>query len=212
MRDIDKVGLERAILHQVEAGDSGLRMSGRELPLDQSPKLVEFLAGHLRNGLKDSQTRAARWPQDRLSAEVPATCQALLAGTLDLVTGSQRLATALHAAIGNDQRIARGALAVAVYHDAAAGGPDTERFVAMVKLDPSDVFRPEWRTDVGGMSYLSVSLLEDALPTLRERLQKCAFVRTAPAEPGRGGLPPAGARPAGTRRLGPVLHGGFPRR
>ena len=27
------------------------------------------------------------------------------------------------------------------------------------------------------MSYLSVSLLADALPTLRERLQKCAFIR-----------------------------------
>ena len=28
MREVEKVGLERAILHQVEAGASGLRMSG----------------------------------------------------------------------------------------------------------------------------------------------------------------------------------------
>ena len=178
MREVEKVGLERAILHQVEAGSSGLRMSGRELPLGDSPKLAEFVAGHIQNGLRDSQTRAAKWPAQVASAEVPATCQALLDGTLDLITSSQRLATALHGAIGDDQRIARGALAVAVYRDATASDLEAEHYVAMVKLDPSDVFRPEWRTDENGTSYLSVSELRDALPTLRERLQKCAFVRT----------------------------------
>src|SRR6266700_289959 len=177
MREVEKVELERAILHQVEAGSSGLRMSGRELPLSASPKLGEFLAGHIRNGLKDSQTRAAKWPPQVASAEVPATCQALLDGSLDLITASQRLATALQAAIGDDQRIARGALAVALYRDAAAGELEAEHYVALVKLDPSDVFRPEWHTDENGMRYLSVSELPDALPTLRERLQKCAFVR-----------------------------------
>ena len=178
MREIEKVGLERAILHQVDAGPSGLRISGRELPLDDSPKLAEFLAGHIRNGLKDSQTRAAKWPPQATSAEVPATCQALLEGRLDLIAASQRLATALHAAIGDDHRIARGALAVAIYRDAAVSDLSAEHFVALVKLDPSDVFRPQWHTDQDGTSYLSVSELPDALPTLRERLQKCAFVRT----------------------------------
>jgi len=88
VREIEKVGLERAILHQVDAGPSGLRISGRELPLDDSPKLAEFLAGHIRNGLKDSQTRAAKWPPQVTPAEVPATCQALLEGTLDLIAAS----------------------------------------------------------------------------------------------------------------------------
>ena len=158
-------------------------MSGRELPLGDSPKLAEFVAGHIQNGLRDSQTRAAKWPAQVASAEVPATCQALLDGTLDLITASQRLATALHGAIGDDRRIARGALAVALYRDATAGDLDAEHYVAMVKLDPSDVFRPEWHTDENGTSYLSVSELPDALPTLRERLQKCAFVqRRRPGE------------------------------
>jgi 37-kD nucleoid-associated bacterial protein len=181
MRDIEKVGLEGAILHQVEAGSAGLRMSSRELPLGDSPKLADFLAGHIQNGLRDSQTRAAKWSEAVSSAEVPATCQALLDGSLDLVTASQRLAAALHAAIGDDHRIARGALAVALYRD-AAGDLNAERFVAMVKLDPSDVFRPEWITDQDGAIYLSVSEMPDALPTLREKLQKCAFVRTGRPE------------------------------
>ena len=68
MREVEKVGLERAILHQVEAGTSGLRMSGRELPLGDSPKLAEFVAGHIQNGLRDSQTRAAKWPAQAASA------------------------------------------------------------------------------------------------------------------------------------------------
>src|SRR5262249_41454062 len=70
MREVEKVGLEQAILHQVEAGSSGLRMSGRELPLSAAPKLTEFLAGHIRNGLRDSQTRAAMWPPQDASADV----------------------------------------------------------------------------------------------------------------------------------------------
>jgi nucleoid-associated protein YejK len=178
MREVEKVGLERAILHQVEAGTSGLRISGRELPLNDSPKLAEFLAGHIRNGLRDSQTRAAKWPPQVTSTQVPAACQALLKGTLDLITASQQLATALHAAIGDDQRIARGALAVAIYRDGTLSDLRAEHYVALVKLDPSDVFRPEWHTDENGTRYLSVSELPDALPTLRERLQKCAFIRT----------------------------------
>lgn len=179
MREIEKIGLERAILHQVDAGPSGLRMSNRELPLDDSPKLGEFLAGHVRNGLKDSQTRAAKWLPSQPPSSVPAVCQALLDGTQDLITASHQLATALHEAIGVDQRIARGTLAVCVYWDAAASDQDAEQFIALVKLDPSDVFRPEWRTDESGLSYLAVSELPDALPTLHERLQKCAFVRAS---------------------------------
>lgn len=177
MRDIEKIGLEWAILHQVEAGPSGLRTSSRELPLDDSPKLAEFLAGHIRNGLKDSQTRAAKWLPSETVAPVPAACKDLLGGTPDLITPSHQLATALHAAIGDDQRIARGALAVCVYRDAAASDAVAEHFIALVKLDPSDVFQPTWQTDESGLSYLSVTELPDALPTLHERLQKCAFVR-----------------------------------
>jgi hypothetical protein len=182
MRGIEKLALERAIIHQVDPGPSGLRLSGRELALDNPPKLVEFLSGHIRNGLSDSQTRAARWPDHGISVGVPATCQALLEGTLDLVTASQWLATALHAAIGDDQRISRGALAVAIYRDATVSDLQAERFIALVKLDPSGVFRPEWHTDETGTRYLSVSELPDALPTLQQRLQKCAFVRAIRTE------------------------------
>ena len=102
-------------------------MSGRELPLAASPKLAEFLAGHIQNGLRDSQTKAAKWPPAETSADVPTSCQALLDGTLDLIKASQRPATALHAAIGDDQRIARGALAVALYRDATANELETQR-------------------------------------------------------------------------------------
>jgi hypothetical protein len=182
MRGIEKLILDRAIIHQVDPGPSGLGVSGRELALDNAPKLVEFLSGHIRNGLGDSQTRAAKWPDDAVSAEVPATCQALLEGTLDLITGSQRLATALHAAIRDDQRISRGALAVAIYRDATVSDLEAERFLALVKLDPSGVFRPEWHTDATGTRYLSVTELPNALPTLQQRLQKCAFVRAIRAD------------------------------
>lgn len=182
MREIEKLRLHGAILHQVEPGPSGLKLSGRELPLDSSPDLADFLAGHILNGLRDSQTKAARWPRSA-SDDVRATCEALLGGTVDLVTASRRLATALHLAIGDDRRIARGALAVATYCDASRSERDAERFVALVKLDPSGVFRPEWRTDDRGTTYLTATELPDALPTLREKLQKCAFVReTRPAD------------------------------
>lgn len=179
-REVEKVLVEHAILHQVEAGATGLRLSGRELPLEDSPKLAEFLAGHIRHGLRDSQTRAAKWPEGT-STVVPAACRALLEGTLDLISASRQLATALHSAIGDDQRIARGTLTVALYSDATLSPLKHEHYIALVKLDPSDVFRPEWHTDGDGTRYLSVSELPDALPTLRERLQKGAFVRARPA-------------------------------
>jgi nucleoid-associated protein YejK len=177
MREIAEVQVEHAILHQIEPGDTGLLLSARDIPLDASATFGKFLADHISNALGDSQTRAAKFPDGLGPGSVSATCQELLQDNSGLVQASQHLARALHAAIGSDQRISPGALVIALYHDAAAQ-PPAEQFVAMIKLDPSGVFRPEWRTDDQGVGYLDVRTFSGVLPTVRERLQKCAFVRT----------------------------------
>jgi nucleoid-associated protein YejK len=182
MRHVQRVALDRAILHQVEPGESGLRMSGRELPLSGSPRLAGFLAGHIRNALADSQTKAANWAAQGTQSSVAGSCRDLLDDRADLVPASQDLARTLHDAVGNDRRITPGALAIIVFHDDASADQRPERYVALVKLDESEGFRPEWLTDADGTAYLSVTELPDVLPTLHEKLQKCAFVHARTGE------------------------------
>jgi hypothetical protein len=164
------VQVRQAILH---TAGTKLRLSGRPVVLAEIPTFAEYLTGHIANSLHDSQTRAAKVINTEPQGAV-AICESLLLGRYDLVDASRRLATLLHTAIGGDRRITPGVFVVALCAEAQHG---TNDLVAMLKLDPGSVFQQEWRTDAAGHVYLSVHLLADALPTVRERLQKAAFVR-----------------------------------
>jgi len=176
LTDVSEVSIESAILHKVSPHEPGLELSSRDIPLDQTRQFSVFLAGHVINGLNDSQTRTAHFLM-QTHIGVAKLCEDLVLQPTRLVTASQRIAKALQGAMGNDERIAPGALVVAV-----CKGLTTTPFLALMKLDPGEVFRPEWRTDPQtSKRYLSPREMRNALPTVNQRLQKCAFVNPKPS-------------------------------
>ncbi|NUK14062.1 nucleoid-associated protein [Streptomyces lunaelactis] len=170
MREIDKVSVDRAILHMVSPDGSGLEMSDRDIPLDRALNFSDFLARHVLNGLHDSQTRTARFTPP--GNGIGKLCEDLVLSHADLVATSKRIAKALQDAIGADKRVTPGALVVALCASQATP------FLALMKLDPGDVFTPAWYEDKGGR-YLAPRRRKNALPTVHQRLQKCAFVNPA---------------------------------
>lgn len=179
MRSIKKVDVNWAILHLVAPGPGNLDISPRELVLD--PDITEFLARHIENGLRDGGVRSARF---RSTAEgtVAALCRRMISGAAaGRVRDSGVVAALLYEAIGTDQRITPGAFVVVLFLD--VDDDQHKPRLGLIKLDPGAAFRTSKRTADTGETYLTLERVSNALPTTRERLQKCAFVELLDEQP-----------------------------
>jgi nucleoid-associated protein YejK len=173
------IQIDRLIVHILDNRPPGrLFLSQRELPLEGSPEIVNYFSSHIKNSLKDPAAKAAEFRKedaDRRRASPPIAegiCRAILSGTKDLVSGSVELATALHNIISKDQRISPGDLAFCLYKL----DDHPQSFLAIMKLDPSSVYRHITEKDADGRIFVSFKLEEEVMPTTREKLQKCAFI------------------------------------
>jgi hypothetical protein len=73
-----------------------------------------------------------------------------------------------------NHNISSGDLAICLFE---AGNFPGTRFLALLKIDPSSAFLQETLFDDRGLPYVDIQLQPNALPTIKERLQKCAFVQ-----------------------------------
>ncbi len=175
MRDLQKIIAAQGVVHLVAPRSGGLVLSEGELPLVGG--VADFLAGHVDQGLRDSQAKAANFAvrgEDRAFG----LCDRLLAPQTQILEISQQLATQLYEVMQGDDRVSDGTLAVLLCDATDADGAQ-QRFVALVKLDPSDAYRTVEDTDAVGRHVLRLEVESDILPTVRERVQKCAFIRAA---------------------------------
>ncbi len=181
MRYISDIQLDQAIVHIVDPGQpNGYILSERALPLAANPSLVEYFIGHVRNSLRDPTASAARFAT--LSPGGAAQiCAGLLAGQQDLVDGSRQLADRLYQIIAKDKRIKGGSLAVCLYH--SDDYPTTPAFLALLKIDPGQAYRPRIEKDASGKLLVNFEIESNVMPSAREKLQKCAFIQPLDPRP-----------------------------
>ncbi|MFN2177577.1 MAG: nucleoid-associated protein [Anaerolineales bacterium] len=171
MRDAANIQIHELIIHILDPKGQGLVLSGVDLPLKNNQSLVDYFKGHLENTLKDPSIKAARFRN--INPEQPSGfCQAILNGELTLASGSQSLAGALYGIMENDMRITSGDLGVVLF--SAENYPYT-RFLAILKIDPAQIFRHVIREDSQGNTYVSFEPEPMAFTT--EKLQKCAVIQ-----------------------------------
>lgn len=175
MRDAINIHLDQLIVHILDPGrPNGFVLSERTIPLERNQRLVDYFVAHIQNSLKDPTAKAACFIAMNDKA-VSGICKALLDGHLDLVKGSRKLAQQLYAIITSDKRIKACDLAVCFYQ--AENQHSVSRYLALLKIDPSEVFRHKTEYDPQGNQYVNFEIETEVMPTTRERLQKCAFVQ-----------------------------------
>jgi phosphopantetheine adenylyltransferase len=175
MRDVTDIRLDQVIVHILDPKRlGGFVLSERTIPLEGNQRLVDYFVAHIQNSLKDPTAKAACFVAMNDKA-VSGICKALLDGHLDLVEGSRRLAQQLYAIITSDKRIKACDLAVCFYQ--AENQHSVSRYLALLKIDPSEVFRHKTEYDPQGNQYVNFEVETEVMPTTRERLQKCAFVQ-----------------------------------
>jgi hypothetical protein len=174
MRDATNVHIREMIIHILDPRGQGLVLSDVVLPLAGNQELMDYFTRHIQGALSETTTNAARF-RNINPAQPSGICQALISGQINLVSGSQRLAQALHRILENDQRISSADLGVCFYQ--AENYPGM-LFLAILKIDPSQVFRHVVH-QVNGHQYISFEAESRAFTN--ERLQKSAFIQ--PLEP-----------------------------
>ncbi|MBW4696319.1 MAG: nucleoid-associated protein [Aphanocapsa lilacina HA4352-LM1] len=179
MRYPGEVRVQQLVIHVVDPHRDNVVFSERDVPLDGADRLVEYFGHHIRNSLQDPVAGAGRFEADN-SCPTFALCRAMLHEGLDLIGGSGKLAGQLAEIIRRNRSISPGVLVAGFYTD--SGRPEVPRFLALLKMDPSQVFRHVVEREAAtGRRYVRLALESDVLPSEREKLQKCAFVQ--PLEP-----------------------------
>lgn len=179
MRPVVDVTLSRCVLHLVAPKGGGLELSERDLPMPEGEDIYTFFTAHIMRGLHDSQTQAANFVAVRAD-RTSGWCQRLLTHPDEFLDLSQQIAQQLYEVMARDARVADGTLAVITYRATSDGGPAD--YIALLKLDPSDAFRPVTLTDGDGLTYLGLEVAQDIMPSTRERLHKSVFIQLTDQE------------------------------
>lgn len=175
MRNATNILLNQAIVHIVNPGQpNGLVLSERSLPLAENEPLVEYFVAHVRNSLRDSSASAARFGAIE-PGNTANICSELLTTQSDFINGSRSLAERLYDIMARDKRITGGSLVVCLYH--SPDFPMVPAFLALLKIDPSQAFRPKVERDANGKLLVNFDIEADVMPSAREKLQKCAFIQ-----------------------------------
>jgi 37-kD nucleoid-associated bacterial protein len=174
------IQLEKLIVHIVNPREpNGFILSDCCIPLhkidDLTPKLSQYFARQIGSSLNDSATKAAKFRNLSQGSTTLQICQNILHNGLDFTIGSRKLAEHLNTIISKDKRIAPGNLAMCIYK---ADNYPSQNFIALMKIDPSDVFRHTIEKDEQDQQYVSFQIEKDVMPTTKEKLQKCACIRS----------------------------------
>ncbi|MEA5511800.1 nucleoid-associated protein [Crocosphaera sp. UHCC 0190] len=186
MRDSTGIKIKQLIVHSINSRETnGLTLSERCIPLDHpgdlTQRLIDYFVKHIENSLQDPATKAARFKTETFNdAKVPGICRLLLQERFDLVLGSQKIAKSLKDIIDRDKRISLCNLVMCTYQ---AQNYKNQKFIALMKIDPSDVFRQKIEVDEQNRRYVSFEIENDVMPTTKEKLQKCAFIKSLNPRP-----------------------------
>ena len=182
MRSAPEICLDEIVVHIIDPrAAQPLVLSQRSLPLDPAGPLTAYFGAHIARSLGDSTAKAARFATPGVD-DASRLCRGLLDGSTDLIDGSVRLAERLCTILRGNASISAGDLVVCLYSEIVDGarGP---RCLGLLKLDPARGFRHRTAHDARGLQYVDFDVEPNVLPTTRERLQKCAFVRPSAVQP-----------------------------
>lgn len=178
MRSISQVRVREAIFHILDHHTSTkLVLSDTVISTHNRQELADYICQHIVSSLGDETAKAARF--ENHDYEIAKIAQKLINDSTDLLNSSQEIARRLYEIIKDDTRISPGVLVVCLFEDIEA---NNQTYLGIIKLDPASVYRSQTTTDSAGKITVDFASIPDALPTVRERLQKCAFLRSPSTE------------------------------
>ena len=177
MRSSQGITVHEAVVHLITPAKGEMTLSSAVLSLNGTgtTKIGEYLAAHVENGLHDAAARTARFRRAQDESRLLPVCTKLVDEKTPLLPGSREIAAQLRDA--SDKRVSNGALVVCFY--TARNYPRIKRFLAILKLEPADGFRPVTVYE-NGVTLIRLEVVENVVPSTGERLLKSAFIQPRP--------------------------------
>lgn len=179
MRYLTNIEVTSLIVHVIDTkSTTGLLLSSRTVAITPNDRVALYFANHIKNSVKDGRGIAAVF-NNVAPGDVSWTCSSLIDQSIDLVTGSHDLAQRLFTIMSRDKRIASGDLAVCSFTaENGSQAPQASSYVGILKLDPSLALWHKTEYDDDGRPYVRFEVADNVLPTVNEKLQKCAFIQS----------------------------------
>jgi hypothetical protein len=175
---LSNVVVEQAIVHALFPGSNPLLS---DVPLafdgsDASSTIQTLLAMHVANAWADPASRAANFDEPAANVAYKHS-KGLFDDSKTLVKNSQALARELADCMRTHPRITPGNLVVCLCV------AEQSRYLALLKLDVANVLQRRIDELRQGRRRISLVVVDNVLPTRREKLQKAAIIRQLTPEP-----------------------------
>lgn len=192
MRYISKIELTGLAFHYIDGKQQRIVLSQELVELNDRKKFLEYISNHIINSLSDPAAKAASFVKN--SQNLGDKVQKILSNSIELLNGSQDIARRLFEILKKDKRISPGVLVVCMFreHDILKNdetnndeNETTDRaetkicsnnYLGILKLDPTSGFQQQILKKKG-VTTVDVEIVQDILPSVKQSLQKCAFIR-----------------------------------
>lgn len=170
MKNPGEVQLRRLVVHILDntTDPPEPTLSDRECEIDET--ISEFFASHIRKALDDENAKIAKF--SLVDGAVKVACEQIFERNNRFVRNSKRLAEALFIPMRQTRAISPGDMVVCLYTAENYAGA----FLGIFKMDLSKAFTHTVHRR-GGEVRIEITPQGNVLPSPKQRLQKCVFVR-----------------------------------
>jgi len=162
--------IERAILHILNNKDDDITLA--DFKLELTPRVISLLKSHIDISINDEGTRIAKF-QNEINV-VRDNCKRIFDDDENFISCSKEISRYLFDAMKHPS-ISPSNFVVCVYR------VETEKYVALLKMDFSDVAQTVIE-NIDGKIKVKIVISGSGVPTDKEKLQKCVFIKTINAD------------------------------
>ena len=170
MRNPQDIEIQKLAVHILNNHVDPPDITISEEESEVAPEINDFFASHIRNSLADENAKIAKFSRGRGAARE--LCREALANNRRFLRNSRNLAELLFAPMRQTRAISAGDMVVCLYTASNLVGP----FLGIFKMDLSEAFAHDIQRHNGRVK-ISIRPQDNVLPSPKQRLQKCAFIR-----------------------------------
>lgn len=170
MRDPGEISVRKLIVHVLDNSSDPAEptLSDAECVVDAT--LNDFFAAHIQKALEDENAKIAKFSSE--NGAVRSACAQVFERNDRFVRNSKRMAQALFVPMRQTRTISPGDMVVCLYETQHYAG----KFIGIFKMDLSSAFTHTVRRHAGEVR-VEIRPQGNVLPSPKQRLQKCVFVR-----------------------------------
>jgi hypothetical protein len=170
LKNPGEVRLKRLVVHILDNQSDPAEPTLSDAECDINEEINAFFASHIRKALEDENAKIAKFSREEGAVRV--ACRQIFERQNRFVRNSKQFAEALFVPMRQTRAISAGDMVVCLYGAQNYDGP----FIGIFKMDLSSAFAHSVQRRNGEVR-VNIRPQGNVLPSPKQRLQKCVFIR-----------------------------------